>query len=391
MRTSPRRRVGVIGLVALTTLAGVGCDVVKVGAKCRAGAAPGRDDSHLVLCQNGRWTRSITLQETANILVGLLPAKAEVVGGNSQTTEAGGFFAKDFQIKVTRGDGRPSVGTQVDLIVPKAGASLDRGPRSLKTDENGVAAFLATANTVAGTYEVTAKVADRDVSTKLTFTNTPAAAKNVSLWSGANQSAIAGTDYPAPVVLKVTDTFGNAVPGVTPTVTSPNVMLAGQPTTGSFTTPAPTGADGLTSFTVKAPVTAGDTAATFTAVASAAAVASGTTFSLKVKPDVPASVDIAVANGTQSAAVSTTFALPLSVAVLDQYTNPIPGLTVTYTVVPVGGAGATLSAATATTSAQGVASVTAAANATAGSYTVQVGVQGFAPQSSIEFDLTNTP
>lgn len=391
MRSTHHRRAGVIGLVALTVLAGAGCDVVKVGTRCKAGAAPGRDGTHLVLCQNGRWTRSITLKETADILVGLLPAKAEVVSGNEQTTEANGFFAKDFQIKVTRGDGKPSVGTQVDLIVPKTGASLDRGPRSLKTDENGVAAFLATANTVAGKYEVTAKVLDRDVSTKLTFTNTAAAAKNVSLWSGANQSAVAGTDYASPVVLKVTDAYGNAVSGVTPTLTSPNVQLAGQPTTGTFSTPAATGADGLTSFTVKAPVTAGDTAATFTAIASAATASSGTTFSLKVKPDVPATVDIPVANGTQSAARSAAFDLPLQVAVLDQYSNPIPALTVTYTVVPAGGgAAATLSAGTAVTNAAGVASVTATANATAGAYTVQVAVQGFAPQSSIEFDLTNT-
>src|SRR6202022_1518597 len=88
----------------------------------------------------------------------------------------------------------------------------------------------------------------------------------------------------------------------------------------------------------------------------------------------PASVT--TTGGTpQSAVINTGFASPLQVTVNDLGGNPVAGVTVNFA-VPGSGASATLSAASAVTNGSGVASVTATANATAGSYNGTAGVGG---------------
>lgn len=89
----------------------------------------------------------------------------------------------------------------------------------------------------------------------------------------------------------------------------------------------------------------------------------------------------------QSAARSAAFAQPLAVTIKDAAGNPLQGLVVIYN-VPGSGASATLSAPTAVTNSNGVASVTATANATAGGYAVTAGVSGLVVPAS--FALTNT-
>ena len=100
---------------------------------------------------------------------------------------------------------------------------------------------------------------------------------------------------------------------------------------------------------------------------------------------VPVPASIAVnGGGTQSAAVATSFAISLSVRVLDSNSNPLSGALVTFA-VPPNGASATLSAPAAT-NALGITQVTATANATLGSYLITATVNGI----STAFNLTNT-
>jgi len=54
-------------LVAVLMVAGVACQPSRAGVRCRGGVA--RDASHLLVCQRGRWVRSITLAQVAQILV----------------------------------------------------------------------------------------------------------------------------------------------------------------------------------------------------------------------------------------------------------------------------------------------------------------------------------
>ncbi len=100
----------------------------------------------------------------------------------------------------------------------------------------------------------------------------------------------------------------------------------------------------------------------------------------------PASVT-ATGGTPQSAVINTAFASPLQVTVKDLIGNPVSGVTVNF-LAPGSGASATLSAATAVTNASGVASVTATANATVGSYSVTASVAGVVTPAT--FSLTNT-
>jgi hypothetical protein len=107
-------------------------------------------------------------------------------------------------------------------------------------------------------------------------------------------------------------------------------------------------------------------------------------FSLNNVTALPAA--IAAFGGTpQSTPVSTAFAAALSAKVTDAGGNPMAGIAVTFT-APASGPSATLSSATATTNASGIASVTATANGVAGSYSVTAGTGGF----HASFSLTNT-
>jgi hypothetical protein len=103
---------------------------------------------------------------------------------------------------------------------------------------------------------------------------------------------------------------------------------------------------------------------------------------------IPGPASVTATSGTpQSAAINTAFASPLQVTVKDLGGNPVTGVTVNFA-VPGSGASATLSAASAITNGSGVASVTATANATAGSYNVTASVAGVATPAT--FSLTNT-
>jgi hypothetical protein len=97
----------------------------------------------------------------------------------------------------------------------------------------------------------------------------------------------------------------------------------------------------------------------------------------------------AASGGGQSATVNTAFASPLVATVTDASGAPLSGVTVTFA-GPASGAGVTFSGGnTATTDAQGRASINITANAGAGSYAVTGSVSGVATAAS--FALTNNP
>ena len=106
-----------------------------------------------------------------------------------------------------------------------------------------------------------------------------------------------------------------------------------------------------------------------------------------VNPGSPATVTATGGGaGGQSIVIGGSYVYPFSVLVTDQYGNPVPNVTVSYT-VPGSGASGTLSSSTATTNASGAASVTGTANGSAGSYIVTATVTGLTPAT---FAVTNT-
>ena len=160
--------------------------------------------------------------------------------------------------------------------------------------------------------------------------------------SGGGQSAAINTAFANPLVVTVKDAGNNLVSGVTVTFTGPGIGA------GIVTTTAVTNASGVASATVTANATVGGP---YTVTASTGSATSAT-FSLTNTPGPAASVT-AVSGGGQSAAPNTAFASPLVVTVKDAGSNPLSGVTVTFTGP---GSGASIVTTTAVTNASGVAS-----------------------------------
>lgn len=51
-----------------------GCNMAKVGAKCRNGAAPARDATHVLFCQKGKWARVMTIGQAADFIMSGCPS-----------------------------------------------------------------------------------------------------------------------------------------------------------------------------------------------------------------------------------------------------------------------------------------------------------------------------
>jgi hypothetical protein len=98
--------------------------------------------------------------------------------------------------------------------------------------------------------------------------------------------------------------------------------------------------------------------------------------------DVSGPVAIVKISGDQSGPVNTAFPTELAARVVNQFGQPIQGATVTWTVVSGGG---TVSAASTTTDASGIAFVTYTSGATTGLVVIRAQVAGVPP---LTFNLT---
>ncbi len=124
-----------------------------------------------------------------------------------------------------------------------------------------------------------------------------------------------------------------------------------------------TDANGLASVNV----TANNKTGTFHVTGSA--VGTPARFTLTNTAGAPTSITIHGGSSPQTTVINTQFTQPLAVSVTDASSNPVQGVTVTY-VAPGTTANATLSAPSAVTDSDGLASVIATANGTTGTYTV---------------------
>jgi predicted outer membrane repeat protein len=118
--------------------------------------------------------------------------------------------------------------------------------------------------------------------------------------------------------------------------------------------------------------------------ASSGVLAGPTSASFVITAGAAASIVVSSGGGQQTP-VGTPFALPLQVTVTDGLGNPVPGASVTFT-PPASGASAVVTGSPVTTNASGIASVTATANGTAGSYNVSASTGTLPP---VTFALSN--
>ncbi len=304
-----------------------------------------------------------------------------VAGGNNQSAAVGTAYTTPLSavVKDTYQNVVPSV--PVTFTLPNSGASGTFPGSALTatatTNSSGVATSpTITANTTVGSFSATASSSGATGNATFSLTNNIGAANKLSFVQQPSNAA-AGAAISPTVTVQVQDQFGNNVPVASIAITlSLNTGALSGPVTRM------TNSAGLATF--------GDLnvqkVGTYTLTATATGgLSSATSTSFTIHAGAPASIT-ASGGGVQTAQILTVFAQHLSVTVLDRFMNPASGATVNYT-APGAGASSTLTAP-ASTDSNGQTSVTATANATAGSYTVSATVGTL---TAAAFSLTNTP
>ena len=238
-------------------------------------------------------------------------------------------------VKDASGNGVP--GVTVLFALSTGGGTIN--PTSAKTDVNGhVVLNRWTLPTTPGTYAVVASISELS-GTSVTFTATVQPGPASQLVTVSGNGTPAGTGETVTLVARANDLFGNPVAGVT--VNWGTVGNSGTLSASSSVTDA----SGKASISLTVPSTA-TTAQVVASIQGGASV----TFTVPVSSH-PTRI-VSLIGTTDEASVGFVGALP--VQVLDEFNNPVAGVTVTWTILSGGG---TLSATTAITDGSGKAEV----------------------------------
>jgi hypothetical protein len=302
------------------------------------------------------------------------------VSGDSQTGTVGAALSQPFVVQVNDSFNNPVSGVNVSFAVAMGGGSIN--PPTAVTAANGKAQAIGTLGTTSGANADTFTASVSGVTgSPQTFTATANAGTATALLkvSGDGQSGKVSQTLTAPLVVRVNDTYGNPVSGVTITF-APGSSGGGSvaPLTGV------TGTSGTASTTATLGTTAGPD--TFTA-AGANLTPPSVTFNETALAGNAGTI-VAVSGNGQSATVGTALTLPLVVKVTDSLNNPVSGVSVTFA---VGTAGVgSIMPASASTDGTGQASATATLGTTAATQTFTATSTGLVG-SPITFSETATP
>jgi protocatechuate 3,4-dioxygenase beta subunit len=328
------------------------------------------------------------------------PNTLKIVAGSPQTAQLEKPFATNLQVELANTNGCPLTGQLagiwVDFSAPashQSGTFAGSGTNhvTVGTDGTGVAtAPTFTANDVAGSYVVQA---DSDYGSVLLYlTNTASGvAASIAATGETDQEASVNSRYARPLQVLVLDADGRPVQGASV------VFSLGTGATGASATflgggPQATETTKANGQATSPPFVANGTPGRFSAIASTGGSATAATFTLVSHA---AAVAITASNATraQTATVETRYRRPLTARVVDAAGRPIEGASVTFTLpTATTGAGATFvggeSQATRLTDRSGRASSPRlVANATAGRFTAGAAVTG--ASKSVSYALRN--
>ena len=285
--------------------------------------------------------------------------------GNNQSGRVGDSLPLPLVVRVTDSQDRPVAGTTVAFAIPDGAAAAEVTPSAV-TDADGRASARLKLGTrtgpVLGRAEVPVDAGVTPVQASFNAMSLPANANGIAMVSGNDQSGAVGTQLPSPLVVVVTDGFGNPIP---------NITIEWSVTGGGNVSNATTltGDNGQASVTR----TLGPTAGPQTTLATATGLAgSPVTFNHIATAGSAARVIVIDGNG-QSGPPGTKLDKDLVVQVLDAQDNPIAGRAVSW-VVGVGGGSA--SPETSTTDANGRASTEWTLGPAPGSNTLTAVVSG---------------
>jgi hypothetical protein len=208
------------------------------------------------------------------------------VSGTPQSAEVNTAFALPLEALIKDTGNMPMSGVAVTFTLPASGASalFDNGRNTLTvlTDGNGVASSRTLiANSLEGSYSVTASVEDVATTARFDLTNEAATVipvpTAINATGGTSQSTTVNTSFVQPLRATVLDASSQPVPNATVTFTLPasgaSATFAGSGATATATTDAQGIATSPT-------LTANGTAGSYQAQASVAGVAGRAFFNL---------------------------------------------------------------------------------------------------------------
>jgi hypothetical protein len=320
------------------------------------GSTPGVDSIRATHVATGTF-----VDFTATTLAGA-PTSIAFVGGVGQTDTVARTLDDSLMVLVLDTDNAPLGGVPVVWSTRRGGTpSAD----TTLTDSLGHAWVTITLSTAAGTDTVDATVAGTAVATYASVYALPDAPSAIAIVSGDAQADTAGRTLPNPLVVLVSDAYGNPVPSasVVPTVTAGGGLVS--PFDTAFTA-----ADGTTSFGLTLGAVAGPNALRATIAGTSAFV----DFSATGVTAAAGSV-IAHAGYGQSDTVGFTLTDSLKVHALDISASPLVSAPVVWTVVR----GGAVAAETTYTDSLGYSATAYSLGTVAGEDSVEARVVGSAP------------
>ena len=302
--------------------------------------------------------------QSALAVYGLFPYLS-TQNGDKQVGAVGTTLASPLTVQAVDSQGNGVPGVTVNFTASVTGGTFSNP--TVITDVNGNAKTNYTLPTKAQSIAFTV-TATGYTQVLMSATAVPGPATMIVKFSGMGQTGAVGTALPAPLVMKLRDAYNNPIVGqpIAFSDTAPH---------GSFSpNPAITNSTGLATVTYTLP-TSTQPISTKTTFATGTYGTLSATMTDKAVVGPATSLTIASGNN-QIGKVKTKLPGILLVLVTDQYGNPEPGLTVSYS---DGGAGGTLSAPTAVTNGVGKAYVTYILPPTPEVVTVTGSVSGLTP------------
>jgi len=314
---------------------------------------------------------------TATGIVGS-PTTISLTSGNNQSATAGSAVGP-LVVRVTDALGYGVQGVAVTFAAAPGSGTVTGG--SVLTDLNGYASPTSwTLGTTAGINTATA-TSPGLTNSPITFsaTGTPGAATKYVV-NSSSYSPAAGS--PVTITAQLADQYNNAV-----ATSGLSVTFTKTGTGGALGTPNPatTGPTGAATITFTTGTTQG-TAYTITATSTTPSTRTGTSPTITTAAAVPTRMALNAGNG-QSGTVNTAVTTAPSVIVYDAYNNSVPNVVVTFAVASGGGS---ITGASATTNASGIATVGSwTLGTTAGANTLTASVTGLTG-SPVTFTATGT-
>jgi Bacterial Ig-like domain (group 1) len=310
--------------------------------------------------------------------------------GTPQSATVNTSFLVPLTVIVLDAGNQPLAGLSVTFSAPATGpsATFETGA-SVLTNLLGVAAINVVANTVAGTYPVTAHINGTNAFATFNLTNVGGVPSIALPISGTPQSAMISTTFGTPLGVQITDAFGNASRGITVTFSAPAIGAGATFPPSANVTTIVTDANG----NAQVQALANSTTGTYQVTATSTGLPTSAVYKLTNSPVSPPQ-GVPTSGDEQGTNVNAEFQCMLQLKVTSDGTTPMAGVSIDF-VAPGSGPSSTLTdgitngtTVTTTTDANGMTGVSATANSISGTYSVSAGVTGSGSALS-SYQLTN--